>query len=74
MILDQMGLHYFPRPALIRNVLGAVRGHINSFTYSHLSYSDPSKLNEAFDIYLNRVKIENPNEYVLAQKGRYQEE
>lgn len=74
MILDQMGLPYFPRPALIRNIPGAVWGHINSFTYSHLSYYDPSKLNEAFDIYLNQVKIENLNEYVLSQKGRYQEE
>ncbi|HEY4063625.1 MAG TPA: hypothetical protein VGM30_17075 [Puia sp.] len=69
MVLEEIKIPYFPRPALLRNIAGGFESTENKFTYTTLSDKKSEKeLDDFFDWYLERIKIPNDGESVFYSK------
>lgn len=57
LVLTELELPYFKKPALLRNITSGWDSTINKFTYKTIEYSTEKELDSFFDWYINQVKI-----------------
>jgi hypothetical protein len=61
MIMEELGLPYFKRPCLLRNISGNIIKSENKFTYKQIEYTTRKDLDDFFVWYINQIK--NPDEF-----------
>ena len=61
LILEELQLPHFKRPALLRSISDGYVNTANIFTYKTIEYTSKEDLDRFFDWYINQVKIPHAN-------------
>jgi hypothetical protein len=65
LVLEELEIPYFKRPALLRSIAGGMADSENRFTYRTIEYSTEKDLDDFFDWYINQVRIANDSEGIF---------